>query len=137
MQILCSLFFFSTFYFIKNSYSLTHTRISNCRSTSTLDPIDNGSAIGNYNFENPIFQVKDKGDEDCEVPGELAKLLQREERAIQPHEEPVEIVNLGTEEDKKEVKTCANLEHSFKERLIQMLHDYMEIFAWSYKDMPG
>ena len=24
-----------------------------------------------------------------------------------------------------------------KQRLIQMLHDYGEIFAWSYEDMPG
>ena len=54
---------------------------------------------------------------------------------IQPHEEPVETVNLGTEEDKKEVKVGANLESSVKERLIQLLHDYVDIFAWSYEDM--
>ena len=64
MQILCSLFFFSTVYFIKNSYDLTHTNISKCRSTSTLDPIDNGSAISNYDFENLIYQAEDEGEED-------------------------------------------------------------------------
>ena len=46
-------------------------------------------------------------------------------------------MNLGTEEDKKEVKIGANLEPSVKQRLIQMLHDYVEIFAWSYDDMPS
>ena len=46
--------------------------------------------------KNPINQVEDEGEDDCEVPGELARLLQQEERAIQPHEEPVELVNLGT-----------------------------------------
>ena len=71
------------------------------------------------------------------MPGELARLLLQEERAIQPHEEPVELVNLGTEEDKKEVKITANLEPSVKQRLIQMLHDYFEIFAWLCEDMPG
>ena len=71
------------------------------------------------------------------MPGELARLLQQEERTIQPHEEPVEVVNLGTDEDKKEVKIGAGLEDSVKKRLIQMLHDYVEIFAWSYEDMPG
>ena len=30
-----------------------------------------------------------------------------------------------------------NLEPSVIQRLIQMLHDYVEIFAWSYKDMPS
>ena len=42
--------------------------------------------------------------EDCEVPGELARLLLQEEKTIQPHEESIEIVNLGTEIDKKEVR---------------------------------
>ena len=44
---------------------------------------------------------------------------------------------MGTEINKKEVKIGANLESSFKNRLIQMLHEYMEIFDWSYKDMSG
>ena len=48
------------------------------------------------------------------MPGELARLLLQEERAIQPHEEPVESVNLGTETDKKEVKIGENLELSVK-----------------------
>ena len=94
-----------------------------------MDPIVNGSAIANYDFENMIYEANDEGEEDCEVPGELARLLQQKERAIQPHEEPVETVNLGTEKDKKEVKIGADLEHSVKERLIQMLHDYVEIFS--------
>ena len=46
-------------------------------------------------------------------------------------------MNLGTEEDKKEVKVGANLEDNFKNRLIQMLHDYVEIFTCSYEDIPG
>ena len=71
------------------------------------------------------------------MPGELARLLLQEERAIQPLEEPVKSVNLGTKEDKKEVKIGVNLEPSVKQRLIQMLRDYVEIFAWSYEDMPG
>ena len=44
---------------------------------------------------------------------------------------------MGTETDRKEVKIGANLEVSVKQQLIQMLHDYVEIFAWSYEDMPG
>ena len=82
-----------------------------------MDPIDNGSAIANYEFENPIYQAEDEGEEDCEVPRELARLLQQEERTINPHEEPVETVNLGTEEYKKEVKAGANLKPGVKKRL--------------------
>ena len=51
-----------------------------------------GSAMANCDFENPIYQADDESEEDCEVPGELARLLKQEERTIQPHEEPVEAV---------------------------------------------
>ena len=97
----------------------------------------NDSAMAYYDFENPIYQVEDEGEEDCEVPGEQARLLQQEEKTIQPHEEPVDTVNFGIEEDKKEVKVGANLEPGVKKRLTQLLHDYVEVFAWSYEDMPG
>ena len=90
-----------------------------------------------FRSENPINQAEDEGEDDCEVPGELARLLLQEERSIQPHEELVESVNLGTKEDGKEVKIGVNLDPSVKQRLIQMLRDYVEIFAWSYEDMPG
>ena len=69
-----------------------------------MDPIDNDSATASYDFENPINQAEDEGEKDCEVPGELARLLQQEERTIQSHEEPVEAENLGTEEDRKKLR---------------------------------
>ena len=49
----------------------------------------------------------------------------------------MDTINLGTEEDKREVKVGANMEPSVKERLIHLLHDYVEVFSWSYEDMPG
>ena len=61
----------------------------------------------------------------------------QEEKAIQLHEEPFEVVNLGTEVERKEVKVGAMLEGAIKNRLVQMLHEYLEIFAWSYEDMAG
>ena len=45
-----------------------------------MDPVDNNYAISNYDLENPIYQAEDEGEEDCEVPGELARLLVQEER---------------------------------------------------------
>ena len=97
----------------------------------------NGSAMAFCDSENLIYQAEDEGEEDCEVPGELSRLLQQEERTIQTHEEPVNTINIGTEEDIKEVEVGANMEPSVKKRLIQLLHDYVEVFAWSYEDMPG
>ena len=114
----CAPCFSFIIYILQNSY-FTHTHIY--MSTSTLDLTSNDSSTASYDFENPINLAEDEGEDDCEVPGELARLLLQEERAIRPHEEPVETINLGTEEDKKEVKIGANLESSVKQRLIQML----------------
>ena len=48
----------------------------------------------------------------------------------------MDTINLGTKEDKKKVNVGANLEPGVKERLFHLLHEYVEVFAWSYKDMP-
>ena len=61
----------------------------------------NDTAMAFCESENLIYQDEDEGEEDCEVPGELTRLLQQEEITIQPHEEPVDTINLGTEEEKK------------------------------------
>ncbi|KAI5433312.1 hypothetical protein KIW84_020552 [Lathyrus oleraceus] len=101
------------------------------------DPIDNGSAMARFDFENPIFQAEEEGDEDCELPEELTRLLKQEERVIQPHQESVEVINLGTEDAKREIKIGAALEDNVKKGLIELLQEYVDIFAWSYQDMPG
>ena len=97
----------------------------------------NYSATSFNNSEDLVNQAEYEDGEGCEVPEELARLLQQEEKAILPHEELLETVNLGTEEDRKKVQVGANHEPSVKERLILLLNEYVEIFAWSYEDMPG
>lgn len=54
---------------------------------------------------------------------------------IQPHQKPVDAINLGTEDDKKEVKVGASFNKVIKKRLVELLHEYMDMFAWSYQDM--
>jgi len=44
---------------------------------------------------------------------------------------------LGTKEDKKEIKIGASLDPTVKKRIIELLEEYVDIFAWSYRDMPG
>ena len=44
---------------------------------------------------------------------------------------------MGTETDRKEVKIGTNLESSIKNRLIQMLNEYVEIFSWSFEYISG
>ena len=44
---------------------------------------------------------------------------------------------MGTKEDKKEIKIGASLKASVKKRVIELLKEYADVFAWSYRDMPG
>ncbi|KAI5405555.1 hypothetical protein KIW84_052372 [Lathyrus oleraceus] len=66
-------------------------RLNNWKVEDTI-PISfsQDSATVNYDFENPIYQTEDGSEEDCEVPGELARLVLQEEKTIQPHEESTE-----------------------------------------------
>ncbi|XP_039165946.1 uncharacterized protein LOC104440423 [Eucalyptus grandis] len=45
-------------------------------------------------------------------------------------------INLSDTEEAKEVKIGANLPKDKAERLIQLLNEYQDIFAWTYADMP-
>ena len=93
--------------------------------------------MAHYDFDNPIINAEEEFEEDSELPEELARLLRQEEKVIQPHEEQLETINLGSDEDKKEVKIGAGLNEGGKKGVIELLKDYVDVFAWSYADMPG
>ena len=46
-------------------------------------------------------------------------------------------MNLGSEEEVKEIRIGALLDDKIKPRLIELLKEYVDVFAWSYQDMPG
>ena len=67
-----------------------------------------------------------------EVPEEPAK-----ETQIQPEEELKEI-NLGAElGSQKPVFISSQLTIQEKEQLVTLLKEYMDVFAWTYDEMPG
>ena len=66
----------------------------------------------------------------------MLKLVEQDKRQILPHLEITKVVNLGTEEKKKEVKIGTTLSPATRKELIDLLQDYSDVFAWSYQDMP-
>jgi len=79
----------------------------------------------------------DEYDENCEPSPELLRLVEQEAREIKPHQEEVEMVNLGDEGEEKNVKIGAGLTKEMKLQLYTLLKEFKDIFAWSYKDMPS
>ncbi|KAI5431210.1 hypothetical protein KIW84_035393 [Lathyrus oleraceus] len=71
------------------------------------------------------------------VYDELSRLIKHDEKAIHPFEEQIELVNLGSEDDVKEVKNGSQLCPEDKKGLVDLLREYSDVFAWSYQDMSG
>ncbi|KAI5407264.1 hypothetical protein KIW84_053499 [Lathyrus oleraceus] len=63
--------------------------------------------------------------------------IPHEGKAIQPFEEQLELVNLGSEDDVNEVKVGSRLCPEVKKGLIDLLREYSVVFPWSYQDMSG
>src|ERR1044072_3996257 len=97
--------------------------------------IESNNSTLSPNFEIPCEVAEEEVEE--EIPDEISRLLKHEERIIQPHKEPLEAINLGSEEDKKEVNIGASLDSSVKGKLINLLKEYVDVVDWSYQDMPG
>jgi len=54
-----------------------------------------------------------------------------------PTEDKVMQVNLGSQDHPKPIFISESLSLTEKEELIILLKEYIDVFAWSYEDMPG
>ena len=100
-----------------------------CEGTNTED--------ADVDFEQLVNQSEDEEDEDWGLTPELKRMVEQEEREMKPHQEEMEIVNLGVGEEKKEVKVGTGMTTHIQDELVALLQDYQDIFAWSYRDMPS
>lgn len=90
-----------------------------------------------YDLEFPINCTEEDDEEDCELLEELSRLLEKEKKEIKIHQESVKVINLGTEEARKEVKIGESLEKNAQKELVELLQEYVDIFSWSNQYMPG
>ena len=75
-------------------------------------------------FERVVYVGEFGNDEDMEdndLPSDLLRLVEQDERQILPHQEIMEAVNLGTEEGKREVKIRTTLSPTTRKDLINLL----------------
>ena len=95
-----------------------------CESSDTEDP--------DIDFEWLVNQAEEEENEDWGLPLNLRRMVEQEEREMKPHQEETEVVNLGTGEEKKEVKIGTCVSANVRDKLVALLWDYQDIFAWSY-----
>ena len=56
-----------------------------------------------------------------DLPPDFLRLVEQDERQILPHLEITEVINLGTEEEKKKVKIGTTLSPATRKELIDLL----------------
>ena len=54
-----------------------------------------------------------------------------------PTEDKVVQINLGDDANHKPIFISESLSPSEKEDLVSLIREYIDVFAWTYKDMPG
>ena len=85
-----------------------------------------------FDFERSSCANEAKFEEDIEesnFPLEMLRLLTIEDKQILPHQEVIELVNLGTNDEKKEVKIGSFLDSSAKKEITTLLREYVDIFV--------
>ena len=59
------------------------------------------------------------------------------EKKIEPMEPTFETITLGNDENPRLIKISSTLNEKKRKDLKKLLIEFQEMFAWSYKDMPG
>lgn len=95
-----------------------------------VTPIESNDHMPSPIFDFPVFETEEESDE--EILDEISRLLEQERKSIQPHKEPIKVINLGSKGDRKEVKIGTSLVLDVNERMIDLLREYTDVFAWSY-----
>ena len=68
----------------------------------------------------------------------MQRLIEQEqERFVKPLMDEITTVNVGTEQDPRLVQLGSTLSSEELERLVALLKDFKDVFAWFYEDMPG
>ena len=88
-------------------------------------------------FEVPICNLEQSAEDECDISPKLLRMIDQEEKETVSYQEPLEVVNLGTLKEPKEVRIGTLASGQDRSDLIALLHEYKDIFAWSYQDMPG
>ena len=123
----------SWFSFI-NSLSISNFFSLTCRYQNNEHENDFTNNLG-LDFEKVVYIGEfsnDEGMEDDDLPPDLLRLVAQDEKMILPHQEVTEAINLGIEEERKEVKIGTTLLPATRKELIDLLQDYSDVFAWSY-----
>ena len=120
-------------FFSIDSLSISHLFSLTYRYRNNEHENDSANSLG-LDFERAVYAGEfnnDEGMEDDDLSPNLLRLVAQDEKQILPHQEITKAINLRTEEEKRKVKIETTLSSTIRERLIDLLRKYNDVFAWS------
>jgi len=118
-----------------HTYTNTPFIFSNFESESSTNPYTHYTNNNWSNFDNIIAM----GDEEWEEKylKEFSRLVEKFEKTWKLVKKELEVISIGIEQDKKELKIETLVIAEEKDGLVSLLQEYMDFFAWTYVDMFG
>ncbi|KAM1771248.1 hypothetical protein ACFX11_046092 [Malus domestica] len=82
-----------------------------------------------YNLDEP---------EDLPENPELVEFLcAKPDKPAPEVQNPLKTINLGTEENPRPIQISGLLETEDRAKIVDLLHEFKDCFAWHYTEMPG
>ena len=127
------LFFIYIYIFlVAHLYSFYFITLTRCLNN---EDDDNQEIQPKFNFKRMSCTNENDSKEDMDdetLPLEIKRLIDQENKQILPHQEVTKVINLGNNEEKKEVKIGTALSTKIKKEIVNLLHELSGVFAWSY-----
>ena len=84
-----------------------------------------------------VYDVNDMGDTADPLGGQSKFNYDTEDKKVALISDSTEWIDFGVPYQPREIRIGSSLSLDEKSKLIDMLRSYLDVFAWSYEDMPG
>ncbi|RDX86917.1 hypothetical protein CR513_31683, partial [Mucuna pruriens] len=74
---------------------------------------------------------------EAEALADIERWIDREKSKFEAPREDLESINLGEGIEGREVRIGKQVPPNLRVKLVELLREYANVFAWSYQDMPG
>ncbi|KAL6316726.1 hypothetical protein AAG906_019657 [Vitis piasezkii] len=98
---------------------------------------DDVSLFAPYSLTSQIFDINDEIAQPDSGKDSFDHDSDPIDERVSPAKGDVEIVDFGTDDQPRELKIGLPLSADERNRLIHLLRSYLDVFAWSYEDMPA
>ena len=84
-----------------------------------------------------VCDVDDVGDTDGPLGGKSESNSDTEDMKVTPVFGSIELIDFGVPDQPREIRIGSSLSPDERSGLIDLLRLYLDVFAWSYEDIPG